>query len=390
MKNLTDPIILAIDTSCDETSVSITRGFEVLSNCLYSQLDLHAKYGGVVPSIARVEHEKKFPGVLEEALEKSGVDKNEIDYIAVTTGPGLAIALEVGVQKAKELANELGVPLLAVNHMAGHLVSGLAEENVEFPILALLISGGHTEIILMHSFSSYEKVGQTLDDACGEAFDKAARVLGLPYPGGPAISKLAAVAKEKYEVGLKRDNQTLMVIVGPKDRSGESYELPVPMVYSGDLNVSYSGLKSAFKRLVTRTVTKKDQTEGRARILSSDELGRLLTEEQKLPLSLAFETAALEAITRKVALGVEEYQVKEIWLGGGVAASPVLRSMIEEMAEKAGIKARVPKDKGLMTDNAAMIGIAAYIGLQNKEAGYVKVFEKGRVEKADRDPSWEL
>ncbi len=390
MKNLTNPIILAIDTSCDETSVSVTRGFEVLSNCLYSQLDLHAKYGGVVPSIARVEHEKKFPGVLEEGLEKSGIKKGDIDYIAVTTGPGLAIALEVGVQKAKGLAGELGIPLIAVNHMAGHLVSGLTEESVEFPILALLISGGHTEIILMHSFSSYEKVGQTLDDACGEAFDKAARVLGLPYPGGPAISKLAGLAKEKYEVSLRRDNQTLMVIVEKKDKAGKRYELPVPMVYSGDLNVSYSGLKSAFKRLVARMVMKEDEGEVEAKILGSDELGRLLTEEQKLPLSLAFETAALEAITRKVALGVEEYQVKEVWLGGGVAASPVLRSMIEEIADVAGIKARVPTNKGLMTDNAAMIGIAAYIGLQNKEAGYVKVFEKGRVEKADRDPSWEL
>lgn len=385
MKNLTTPTILAIDTSCDETSVSITRGFEVLSNCLYSQLDLHAKYGGVVPSIARTEHEKKFPGVLEEALEKSGVQKGDIDYVAVTTGPGLAIALEVGIQKAKELAKELDIPLIAVNHMAGHLMSGLTEENVEFPILALLISGGHTEIILLHDFVHYEKTGQTLDDACGEAFDKAARVLGLPYPGGPAISKLASEAKDKWEVSLRKDNNSLLVSI--RERNGStSYELPVPMVYSGDLNISYSGLKSAFKRLVCKVVTGDDK----AKTPSSDELGMMLTEDQKQPLSLAFETAALEAIVRKVALGVEEYQVKEIWLGGGVAASPVLRSMINKLAEKAGVRARIPNDKALMTDNAAMIGIVAYVGLQNESAGYIKVFEKGRVEKADRDPNWEL
>jgi N6-L-threonylcarbamoyladenine synthase len=393
MQNDNVPVILAIDTSCDETSVAVLRGDKILSNCLYSQLDLHARYGGVVPSIARVEHEKKFPDVLQEAIEKSGIVLQDIDHVAVTTGPGLAIALEVGVQKAKELASDLQIPLIAVNHMAGHLFSSLGTDKINFPVLALLISGGHTELLLLDDLKTYRKVGQSLDDACGEAFDKAARVLGLPYPGGPAISKLATEARKEWNVNFRRENQSLLVVVERKKHDEDKnisssmiYELPVPMMFSDDLNVSYSGLKSAFKRLVAKIITGDNY----AKTPSTEDMESQISEEHKRPLALAFETAAVEAIVRKVEKGVGEYMVKELWLGGGVAANMYLRERIEGVAASHEIISRIPKDKLLMTDNAGMIGLAAYVGLKEQVTSYIKLYNPADLDKVDREPSWEL
>lgn len=243
-------LILAIDTSCDETSVAITDGRRVLSNVIYSQVLLHKKWGGVVPSIAKRAHEERIDFVVEEALKKFSKGKTSavkqkqnqeqtaevkirmanIDAIAVTQGPGLAVALEVGIKKAKELSLKFNKKIIAVNHLEGHIYSAFVENSqgnpeidFEFPYLALIVSGGHTEFIIFKNHLEYQIIGQTLDDAAGEALDKAAKLLGLGYPGGPVLEKLAK------QVGNKDD-----------------HHFPRPMLKSNDLNFSFSGLKTSF------------------------------------------------------------------------------------------------------------------------------------------------
>lgn len=337
--------ILAIDTSCDETSAAVVRGTHVLSNIRYTQVAVHSEYGGVVPSIAKLHHELKIDDVTNAAVEQSGVKQNEIDMLAVTYGPGLAIALEVGISKARSLALEWQKPLIAVNHMEGHLLSVFADRfdvndlnnNIETPAIGLLVSGKHSELVLINGIGEYKKIGETQDDACGEAFDKAARMMGLAYPGGPEISNRAAKYRDNVLLRKERDQQKLYVCA--YTTSGELIDrLPLPMATSDNLDMSYSGLKTAFKHIVNSAP---------------------LTDERIGELCVLFEAAALDVLVIKLTKAINIYNPKEVWLGGGVGASQELRRKVNGVGDELGLKVRVANDINLLVDNAAMIGIAA-------------------------------
>lgn len=411
-------LTLGIDTSCDETSASVVRGFTVLSNIQPSQMEYHKKYGGVVPSLARLAHEERIDNVVEEALKKAHVKIQDIDGIAITYGPGLAIALEVGIRKAKALAEEFNKPLILINHMEGHLLSAFAERkqssektvgdfrnklsesfldkvgDQQFPALGFLISGGHTELILVKDWGEYEKIGETVDDSCGEAYDKCGRILGLGYPAGAIITEFAKQNRKNIKIEIVKEN-TSTLVKGINLSSGIEYKLPIAMVNSGDLNFSYSGLKTAFKQLVEGLLGRK--------ISHSDELegaGNSLTKEQIMDLCVVFEAAALEQLKIKLVRAVKELGfgskkmgIKELWLGGGVVASSRLRSEFRNAAKAFDIKVRYPFSNKLTGDNAAMIALAANVKLSNlKEINhnpaqniYLKDFDR-----IDRDPTLSL
>ena len=317
-------LILAIDTSCDETAAAVTKGVKILSNVIASQTQIHKKYGGVEPLMAKREHQKLINPVIGKALEQAGVNMEDIDAVAVTQGPGLAIALEVGVAKAKELAKKHNKPLIGVDHMEGHLVSAFAKDsdgkfgiaNPEFPALGLLVSGGHTELILMKNFGKYELVGQTLDDAAGECFDKVARILDLDYPGGPALSKLA------------------------KEGDENAFDFPIPMKSSGDLNFSFSGLKTAC-------------------LYQSQKLGAM-SQKQKADFAASFEKSAVAHLVNKLSAAVRTYKPKVVLIGGGVINNEKLQEEIKKEMGYADTPVYVPFNNNLLTDNAAMIAVAAY------------------------------
>jgi len=327
------PIILSIDTSCDDTSVAITQGARVLSNVIASQTKIHRKYGGVMPLMAKLEHHKLINPTYQEALKRAHLKENQIDAIAVTYGPGLAIALEVGIEFAKNLARQLDKPLIAVNHMKGHLYSSFANNSAsspnsdikssDFPALALLISGGHSDLVLLKNLESIEKIGQTVDDASGECLDKFARLLDLGYPGAPILEKLA--------------------------RGGDStkYSFPLPMTQSHDFNYSFSGLKTA----------------GRHQI---EKLNKLTSQNVK-DLAASFQTAVFKALMYKLQKAVKKHKPKSIWLGGGVSANLAFRKILRTYCRHNNLNFYYPKDKKLNTDNAAMIGLAAYFQFQKKD-----------------------
>ena len=301
--------ILAIETSCDETAAAVTEGTEILSSVKISQ-EIHSKWGGVVPSLAKRDHEKNIEYVINKALEG-----REVDAIAVTVGPGLAMALEVGIKWAKKLAVEWHKPLIGVNHIEGHILSALTPE-VIFPCMALVISGGHTQIIRVDEIGKYKILAQSLDDDIGEALDKGARMLGLPYPGGPALEKLAVQGDPK------------------------KYKLPLPMARREGKAFSYSGLKTAFYRLVN----------------SSSDLN-------KADLAACFQAMVFKHLIRTVRIVLstkgEVLRTRDLLVGGGVAANQKLRSELEVMGCEIGVRVRYPANLMLCTDNAAMIGVAA-------------------------------
>ncbi|HVY72787.1 MAG TPA: tRNA (adenosine(37)-N6)-threonylcarbamoyltransferase complex transferase subunit TsaD [Candidatus Paceibacterota bacterium] len=326
--------ILAIETSCDETGVALVSGTktengfafaELGAFALNSQAKLHAEFGGVYPNLAKREHEKNLPIILEQALKNVGDEP--IDAIAVTQGPGLEPALWAGITFAENLAKEKNLPLIAANHMEGHLISSLVQdgllENVQLPVLGLLISGGHTEYVLMREWFNYEVIGETQDDAVGEAFDKVARMLGLPYPGGPQISKLAEQARV--------ENMT------------SDLELPRPMLHNKDLNVSFSGLKTA--------VLYKLRDMGGVQNLSH---------EQKMVFALEFETAVGDIFVAKTRRALEETDAKTFVIGGGVAANTYLRERLVMFLEDEfpNVEVRLP-NLAITGDNAVMIAEAA-------------------------------
>lgn len=321
--------ILAIETSCDETGIALLQGrqeggtliFETKKAELLSQAKLHAEYGGVFPTLAKREHTKNLP-VLFKPFEGES-----FDAVVVTAGPGLEPALWTGIEFAKQVAAERGVPLLPVNHMEGHIISSLASResntsqisNIEFPVLALLISGGHTELVLMKNWFVYEMLGKTLDDAVGEAFDKVARMLGLSYPGGPEISKQAHTARE----------------------SGLAYQtkLPRPMLNTNSCDMSFSGLKTAVLYEL------KDKN---------------LNEEDKQAFAREFEDAAAEVLCAKVRRALNESGAKTFVIGGGVAANRYIRDELQKMIldEFSNVECRLPH-LSITGDNAIMIGEAA-------------------------------
>ncbi|HVZ11322.1 MAG TPA: tRNA (adenosine(37)-N6)-threonylcarbamoyltransferase complex transferase subunit TsaD [Candidatus Paceibacterota bacterium] len=319
---------LGIETSCDETAIAVLEiedleHVSVRSNIVSSQIHLHAPYGGVVPALAAREHAKNIGQVLESALAAAGITdaKKEIDVIAVTHGPGLGPALLVGIAFAKTLAWKYGKPLIGTSHMKGHIFSSwLGGTPIAFPALNLIVSGGHTELVLMQSLNDFELIGETMDDAAGEAFDKVARLLGLGYPGGPVISKLATQ--------------------GNPDR----FPLPRPMLASKDFNFSYSGLKTAVLYLLR----------------DLKERGVEIDDHVKKDVAASFQNAAIEVLIKKTIRAAEQYGVATVLLSGGVSANPLLREELAGAARRAGLACHQPP-LAYTTDNAAMIALAGYI-----------------------------
>ena len=403
MKFKKEPTTLAIDTSCDETSVAVVRGLTVLSNVLPSQIKFHKKYGGVVPSIAKLYHEKRINNVVKEALKRSGLGMENIDAIAVTIGPGLAIALEVGIKKAKELAKEFKKPLITVNHMEGHLLSSLAsakgkvkgqksksiyerihdKENM-IPVLGFLISGGHTELVEVNEFLGYKKIGDTLDDSCGEAYDKCGRIIGFGYPAGPVITEFAKRHRKNMLIYFfKRDEQTLVKAVNKKSKA--EYLLPIPLARSKELNFSFSGLKTAFRKLVfDLSGLEISQTEER-KGASVD-----LKKGQYYDLCVVFEAAALKHLEMKLELALQSGKYSEVWIGGGVTASARLRHVLRAVCKKHGLEMKFPYSNKLTGDNGAMIGVASNTRIAKLEGinklKKILASNPEAFEKADRDP----
>ncbi len=335
--------ILAIETSCDETAICVLEasgsppagGFKILSNLVASQVKVHAPWGGVVPNLAKREHQKNLPIILKKALKeaKLSLQKPKIDLIAVTNGPGLEPALWVGINFAEDLARKWKKPLLGINHLEGHIFSVLLPEpqKIIFPALALVVSGGHTELVLIKNWLKYRVLGQTLDDAAGEAFDKVARLLGLGYPGGPAIAAEAAKS-----IG----SPTSLNTEGSRT-SFNSFKLPRPMINSKDYNFSFSGLKTAV-------------------LYKLKELG-IIDEATKSEIAYEFQQAVVDVLIKKTIRAAKEYKAKTIILGGGVAANKELRRQLEETVKslKNLPKLLMPEMK-FTGDNAAMIALAAY------------------------------
>lgn len=316
--------ILAIETSCDETAAAVVDGRKVLGNAIYSQILIHKKWGGVVPSLAKKAHEEKIDKVINGALKSAKLKMGEIDTIAVTYGPGLAIALEVGINKAKQLAKKYDKKLIAVNHMEGHIFANFAQNSkgnpkreLKFPTLALLVSGGHTELVLWKDELEFEVLGETVDDAAGEALDKAAKLLSLGYPGGPVIERVA-----------RQVNNT------------DPYKFPRPMIKSDDLNFSFSGLKTAFYYYLMK--------------MSDDEINKNLKE-----LASSFQEAVFDALIIKLEKAMNQTGVDRIVVGGGVISNQTLRNRLRALIKKGKGEVIFPPRKYLCTDNAAMIGVAA-------------------------------
>lgn len=376
--------ILAIETSCDETALSILEvqgertspSFAILSNETHSQIELHAEYGGVYPTLAKREHAKNIPIILEKVLKDASmfrvgettfelekmqsilkrepelfntlssllgkIEKPDIDAIVVTSGPGLEPALWIGIMTAQALSLAWNISVTPVNHMEGHLLSVLIDNtknedetislsNISFPVLGVLISGGHTEFVVIEKIGKYKKIGQTVDDAVGEAFDKVARILDLPYPGGPKISKLAEEGKENPLV-----------------------KLPRPMIHSGDYNVSFSGLKTAVLYLSQKLKESEDWNE-----------------QIKKDIAKEFEEACAEVLITKAVKAIKEFNIQSIILGGGVAANTFIRNEFSKL----NLPLLLPKQK-LATDNSIMIGIAGYFEISSGKPSYLYGTEK--------------
>ena len=310
-----DVLILAIESSCDETSMSIVKnGKDVLSIVVNTQISTHEKFGGVVPEIASRMHTENITLVLDETLKKANVSIDDISAIAVTYGPGLMGSLLVGVEAAKTIAYVYKKPLIAVNHMAGHIYANNIENTMEFPILALVVSGGHTDLVYMEDDYKFEVLGSTLDDAIGETYDKVARVLDLKYPGGPNVEKLAA-------------------------QGHPTYKLPIPM-NDNSLNMSFSGLKSSIINLVHNETQR----------------GTIINKEG---LASSFQTVAIDELIRKLSLALKKVNVNQVIIAGGVSANQYLRKEVAKLLENTNIKLLVPS-MIYCTDNGAMIGAAAY------------------------------
>jgi N6-L-threonylcarbamoyladenine synthase len=312
-------LILATETSCDETSVALVRhGTEVVDMLTYSQIATHTQYGGVVPEVASREHSVKIIPCIREVLERNSLKIVDIDLLAVTAGPGLIGSLLVGVETMKGLAYAVGKPLKAVNHIAGHLSSVFldrSEEELDFPALILSVSGGHNDLYLMKSHGEVEQLGRTIDDAAGEAFDKVSKMLGLGYPGGPIVSKHAEQGDSKR------------------------FDFPRPMRNKG-YNWSFSGLKTAVKYKLKELDLNNPQT-------ISD-------------ICASFQAAVVEVLTFKAIKAAKAHRVKNLWLVGGVSANTSLREALTQSCKKSGFNFFYPTQIKYCTDNAAMIGAAAY------------------------------
>ena len=310
-----DVYILAVESSCDETSVAIVKnGNEVVALEVMTQIDTHSLYGGVVPEIASRMHTEAVTICLEQLLNKTTLTLEDVDAIAVTYAPGLLGSLLVGVEFAKTISFVTGKPLIKVNHMAGHIYANNINNEMKYPLLAVVISGGHTNLVKMTGDYEFEVLGSTLDDAIGEAFDKVARIMGIPYPGGPNVEKLAESGKP-------------------------SYDLPIP-VKDNSYNFSFSGLKSAISNLVNNEKMRGNEI-------------------NKADLACSFQTVATDLLARKLSLALENTNIKNVIIAGGVSANKYIRSELKKVCDKYNANLNVPEFI-YCTDNAAMIGAAAY------------------------------
>ncbi len=419
--------ILAIETSCDETALSIIEtkevgkkiNFKILANEISSQIELHAQYGGVFPMMAKREHGKNIIQILEKVLKNAKlysvnkkniideklekkihkildreneiqdrwkntmpfIKKPKIDAIAVTTGPGLEPALWVGISFAKALSTYWNIPIVEVNHMEGHVFSIFPKKGKSFiidsgknifPMLSLLVSGGHTELVLVKDWHKYKKIGQTRDDAAGEAFDKVARMLGLPYPGGPAISKMAETER--------LNSSELFKFSGPRTREDEgpdrenlnnllpTIQLPRPMIYSKDYDFSFSGLKTAVLYLV------RDLKEKNPNVLDDINIKQKIARE--------FQEAVVETLVYKTIKAIKQYDIKTLIVGGGVSADKYLQEIMFQKIKENKLKTKIhfPLRK-LSGDNALMIAIVGYFQFKNKKIvkNLNKIIAKGNL-----------
>jgi N6-L-threonylcarbamoyladenine synthase len=337
-------IILSIESSCDETAVAILeikgQTFKVLANFVASQINIHKKFGGVVPEVAARKHLENMLPILDKALMQAKITPKKIDAIAVVYGPGLITSLIIGVETAKTLAMVWNKPLIPVNHVKAHILANYLKgeqgklEDIKYPALCLVVSGGHTSLVLLNDPNNFQTIGSTRDDAVGEAFDKAAKLLGLGYPGGPIISKHAENADPEY------------------------YKLPRPMMYTKDFDLSFSGLKTAVR--------------------NEWEKEKFKDESNVRKMCAAFQQASIDVLVSKTLKAAEKYQVKSLLLGGGVAANKELRRQLAQRAE-----AQLPQvkffqpDLHLTTDNALMVAVAGYFeakgGLAKFKDNWLKV-----------------
>jgi N6-L-threonylcarbamoyladenine synthase len=309
-------LILGIETSCDETSVSVVEnGEKVLSNVISSQMEIHQAFGGVVPEVASRRHVERITLIIEQALYEANISKSQLSAIAVTQGPGLVGALLIGVAAAKALAFALRIPLIPVHHIAGHIYANHLVAPLRFPLIALVVSGGHTELIYMKGHMNFERIGRTRDDAVGEAFDKVARLMNLPYPGGPHIDRLAALGSP-------------------------AYSLPRAWLEKESLDFSFSGLKSAVMQFIKQNeqFSEKD-------------------------LAASFQDAVLDVLVEKTFRAIEQKKVEHLVVAGGVAANSGLRTRLHHKIKQKNIVLSIPPLE-LCTDNAAMIASAGYFLFQ--------------------------
>ncbi|GEN46272.1 DNA-binding/iron metalloprotein/AP endonuclease [Alkalibacillus haloalkaliphilus] len=310
-------LILAIETSCDETAAAVVQdGTKLLSNVVATQMDIHQKFGGVVPEVASRHHIEQMTVVLEQAVTEANVTMEDIDAVAVTEGPGLVGALLVGVNAAKALAYAHGKPVIGVHHIAGHIYANRLEKEFEFPLLSLVVSGGHTELIYMEEHGEYEIIGETRDDAAGEAYDKVAKALSLPYPGGPQIDRLAQEGKD-------------------------TYNFPRSYLEEGSYDFSFSGLKTAVINKLHHLRQKGEEIDVEN-------------------VATSFQESVIDVLVDKTYDAAKDYGVKQLIVAGGVSANKTLRARMEQRFAETDVELAIPP-LYLCTDNAAMIGAAASV-----------------------------
>ena len=317
-----DVYILAIESSCDETSVSIIKnGHEDIATVINSQIDVHTKYGGVVPEVASRLHLENITMVIDECLERANMKLEDIDAFACTYAPGLLGSLLVGVEATKALSFIYNKPLIGTNHMMGHIYANMIGNELNYPLISLIVSGGHTDLILMKSENEFEYLGQTLDDAIGEAYDKVARILDLPYPGGPNVEKYALQGEPSYKM---------------------------PQILNDDsFNFSFSGIKSHINNLVHNEKQRGHDI-------------------NKYDIACSFQNCVTSHLVDKVKKALIKYDLKTFLISGGVAANSYIRNSLKEMCDSIGVEMHMPEKK-YCTDNAAMIGAAAYVLYKNKQ-----------------------
>lgn len=337
--NSQDTYILAIESSCDDTSAAVLKNNHLLSNVIANQ-EVHKQYGGVVPELASRAHQQNIVPVVEAALKKAGVEKHQLNAIGFTRGPGLMGSLLVGTSFAKGLAKGLNIPLIEINHMQGHVLAHFIKDSdnkpsPEFPFLCLTVSGGHTQIVFVKNHLEMEIVGETIDDAAGEAFDKAAKVLGLPYPGGPLIDKYA------------------------KEGNPNRFEFSHPSIQG--FNYSFSGLKTQFLYFI------QDETEKNENFIK----------ENLSDICASYQQAIISFLLSKLRKAAEHYKINHIAIAGGVSANSELRNQLQQFAQKYQWSVYIPKFE-YCTDNAAMIGITAYYKFLNKDFSELDITPKAR------------